>query len=312
MPYTTDEIVADVQGEAMIPNAHGEITPVVIVGILNDVISRVIVPWERRMRGTERRVVSTDFALAADTATYRIPATADAGGLRDVAFVNSDGDEIEMEQVSLDEVAKFASTASPMWGAPYAFCVEGHQVRVLPTPTQADGSIRMKYFRRPGRLVLVEDAMQITLVTYLGGGTGFEALSVPATFSTSTPLDVIQASPGFDVFHSSQLPLDVAPVGPPIGVSFLPMATTEAVAGDYIALAGETPVVQLAPELHPILTALAAARVEKRIGDRDGARLSFELAMRDLENMAPLFRSRVQDKPRYGTSTRAQMRGGRS
>ncbi len=301
MPYTADDLVTQVRRGGMIPDASTEITAEVILAFLDEESRSVIAPWRRRLAGTDYRIDTSDVPIVAGTASYRIPSRAEGGALRDVLYVDASGDAISLDRIPLHETDEYLAQRSPYWAGPYGFCVEGDFVRLLPTPTTT-GTLRLKYPRRPSRLVSHTDAMLITgIVGLVYSG------AEPDLFSATTPLDIVQASPNFDLFARDVLPASVVSGA---SVTFATSPTTEAAAGDYLALAGETPVVQLPVELHPVLVALGVARALEADGDREGANAAYERGLVRLQGMEALFTPRVEAKPRKAVNRASMLRGG--
>lgn len=309
MAYTTDELVASVQVGAMIPTASDTITSAVILGWSDEERASVIDPWRRQILGTEHAVASESQSLVSGTATYRIPWRASGASLHSVSFVDANGDEWPMNRIPLDESGAYVEGAGYHWESQYAYAIEGDFVRVLPTPTASSGSLKLRYPRRPSRHVLIASAMLLTGVTPTTSPTSTTYSGVaPASFTTSTPLDVIQAKPNFDLFA-----LDQTPGGISAGVSLYVLGSTpsEVAAGDYLALAGETPIIQLPVELHPVLIALTIGRALEATGDREGMAASYTRAYQRLSKLEPLFRERVGNGRRYAVDKHSMVRAGR-
>jgi len=303
MAYTTDEAVTSVQVGAMIPTASDTITADVILGFGDEERASVIDPWRRKILGAEYDVTSESQSLVSGTATYRIPWRASGASLHSVSFVDSNGDEWPCSRVPLEDAGAYVEGAGYHWEGQYGYAIEGDFVRVLPTPTTSSGTLKLRYVRRPSRMVLASAAMLITAAptaTYLG--------SKPATILTTTPVDIVQAKPNFDIFAPSRTPTSVVAN---TSVTFAANPSSEAAIGDYIALAGETPIIQLPVELHPVLLALMMGRALEATGDRAGMRDCYDRALSRLSKLEPLFRERVGNARRYAVDRSSMLRGGR-
>lgn len=305
MPYTADDLVTQVRRGGMIPDASTEITAEVILAFLDEESRSVIAPWRRKLAGTDYRIDQEDQSIVAGTSTYRIPWRAEAGALRDVLYVDASGDAISLDRIPLHETDEYLAQRSPYWAGPYGFCVEGDFVRLLPTPTTT-GTLRLKYPRRPSRLVARTDAMLITNIVVQLFATTYSGAE-PDLFSAVTPLDIVQANPNFDLFARDVLPASVSTGS---SVTFATSPSAEVAPGDYLALAGETPVVQLPVELHPVLVALGVARALEADGDREGANAAYERGLVRLQGMEALFTPRVEAKPRKSVNRASMLRGG--
>lgn len=305
MAYLGEDLITAVRVGAKLPSASPDLTPTVLLGWADEERASVIDPWRRRIVGAEYDVRSESQTLVADTATYRIPWRASGASLHSVSYVDTYGDEWPMHRIPLEDANAYVAGAGYHWGGAYAYAIEGDFVRVLPTPAAAAGSVKMRYVKRPSRNVVVSSAM---LVTGISGTPSVYTGVSPSSFSTSTPLDIIQAKPNFDIFAASVTP---SAVSTGVSVTFATNPATEAVVGDYAALAGETPVIQLPEEIHPVLTALVISRALEAEGDRDGMQVARDRAMRALSALEPLYRERVGNGRRYAVDRDSSLRGGR-
>lgn len=306
MAYTADELVTQVQRAAMVPSASDEITSAVILSFADEESQSVVRPWRRRVTGSGHDIDWEDSALVADQAEYRIPWRAEGGALEDVTYVDSDDVEHGLTSVSREDRWRYVDGAGAHWQTERGFCVEGDHVVLLPTPTEASGSLRMRYYRRPNRLVLEAATFEITAVDAGGSTTSYTGVK-PSTITLSTPVDVIQARPNFDLLGKSATPGGVGATT----IILVNADVSGAIVGDYIALAGETPIVQLPVELHPILVALVTGRVLEAIGDREAYSIAYERAVVRMRAMEALFLPRVEGKPRKAVNHYSSLRGGR-
>lgn len=305
MAYTTDDAVEAVRVGAKLPDAHADLTSAVILGFGDEERASVIDPWRRKILGAEYDITSASQSLVSGTATYRIPSRAAGASLHSVSYVDGAGDEWPMNRIPLEDSGAFVHGAGYHWEAPYAYAIEGDFVRVLPTPAASSGSLKLRYPKRPSRMVSIEDAMVITSIS---GSPSVYAGPKPSTIQTTTLVDIIQSAPNFAIFAADQTP---SAVSANTSVTFATNPSTEAAAGDYVALAGETPVIQLPAELHPILIALMIGRALEAEGDRDGMAIAMDRAERRLARLEPLFRERVGNGRRYAVDATSTLRGGR-
>jgi hypothetical protein len=124
-----------------------------------------------------------------------------------------------------------------------AYVLEGNKL-VLKSSTTS-GILRMRYFIRPNRLVTTDSVGEITAINTT---THVVTVSVlPSTFITSVTYDLVKGKPGFDTLAMDQ---SVSAVGTNT-LTFSTLPTGLAV-GDFVCLAGESPVVQAPVELHPL------------------------------------------------------------
>jgi hypothetical protein len=120
---------------------------------------------------------------------------------------------------------------------------------------------------RPGTLVLTSAAAQVTAISVGATSTVVTVGVIPATFVASATVDFIQgnqgnATLGMDVditnVAGTQITFDAADV------------PSKLVVGDWIALAGQSPVLQLPDDCYPLFETRVCERVCYAIGDFDG------------------------------------------
>lgn len=266
---TSDDLLTRVRARALVPETDGRLTDSDILAIADDVIlstlSRAIV------NADDGRWVKTraDAPITVGTAEYRIPDRALGAALYDVLIVDERGLELSSPYVDSSEAWRYSGASRGAGPAPYDHTIEGDLLRLLPTPSQHGHTLRIKYRRRPSRLVTTAECARIsgiagTLVT--------TAATVPSGWSSSETLDIVQASPNADALGDDLAGSSIA--GTSITLASVP---AEARTGDYVCRAGETCVPQVPDVAIPALVALTAVEVMIALGDAEGA-----AALRDI------------------------------
>lgn len=297
---TSDAAIAKIEAGAAVPASNDSVTSAEMLGFLDEEHLQHIVPWLRKWRGENHGVRRVDVALVADQAEYRIPARAVGASVRMVTWINADGRESEpLTELTPEERPEYIEGRGYFWPTRYAYSVEGTQLMLCPTPAAADGSLRIRYVARPSSHVLVANAM---LITSVAGGTSMNG-TPPGTWTSTDLFDVIEGSGNFDL-----LALDRAGTIAPTKVE-LAVSLTEAAKGDYVALAGQTPVIQLPTELHPILIALGTARVLEAIGDPRWER-KHDRALETLERARYAIQPRNESRSRKTINSGSSLRSG--
>lgn len=191
-------------------------------------------------------------AIVAGTAAYPIPPRAMGSGMAEVEVIQSDGSIRNL--LTIDRTDLHTMDQTP--GAPSHFYFQDDQVILFPTPSGSGETLRIPYYRRAGVLVLTS---AVAVITAINTGTRVLTLAstIPATFLTTVTYDLIGARPGFRT-----LGMDLA-VTNASGTSMTFTATlpTDLAVGDYVCLAGESPVAQIPPETHQLLAQHVAVKV---------------------------------------------------
>lgn len=210
--------------------------------------------------GSEYLLQTSDVSLVASTAAYRLPKRAVVGKLRDIWYVDASGNESLLPQLSHEQAPQSGSATST---DPTGFYLRNEHVVLIPTPSAAGGrKIRMRYYLRRPRLVLVAAAPVITVVD--SGAKKITVGAVPATMTTTALLDLVRYGGLFD-----HLGLDLAVSAvTATDTTFTAALPADLAVGDYVSLAGESSLITLPIELHPLLVSLTLARCLRSLGDK--------------------------------------------
>ena len=233
----------------------------VLLGFADDVIGDLVVPAIRKvMKGYW--LVSSDTAVVSGTATYRIPSRAQHATVQSVDIVDPGGNPIPAVPVHASDAWRYRGLNGQGGSIAYRYVHVGDLIELLPTPIVTGYTIRWRFYRRPSELVLTSAAARVTS----GGATASITVNaVPSTFLTTTPLDYVQASPNFD-----WLAVDKTPTGVANPITFATAPSAEGTTGDYLALAGQTPIVQVPKEWLSVVEHGTAAYALGALGDREG------------------------------------------
>lgn len=279
MAYTSDDLVSAVRMRCQLPSAtnDGKFTDANILELAYEELLTNVLPEIRKARGNYY-VKSVDYTVSAGADSYKIPSRAQGASLRDVTFINSDGTGFSLPEIPLEDVDYYKTSGSTWWSTAFCYCIENNNVLLRPQPTQA-GTLRLRYYDRPGRLVMKSEAMQITGITP-GVNTLFSG-DVPAAWTTSNKFDILAASPTFDDYAESLTPTAVTPGA---GGSIVFTGTLDAgiSVGDWIALETESPIVQLTVELQPVLISATCVRILESMGDLNSVNTAQALFARQM------------------------------
>jgi hypothetical protein len=205
-------------------------------------------------------VMSEDVSIVIGTSRYRIPERAAGQGVREILWIDADGNIKPMSQLVLEDGVQTSSAAN---GVPYAYRIEWDSI-VLSPDVVSTGTMRVMYVVSPGDLVSTDEAVQITGITALTNT--ISASTVPATWTGSETVDIIRGSAGCEYLAIGSLITGIT--GTDITLSALP---TGLQIGDWIALEGESPVPQLPRDLVPLLAQKVVVTVLESMNQRGAA-----------------------------------------
>lgn len=172
-----------------------------------------------------------DFTITSG-GLYRIPTRAIGTVIRDLKVI--DGSSNETSLIRLFEEDRGSGVSG--------YYLNRNSVEL--STDYSSNTLRMKYFARPGKLVLTTDCAQITDIS----GTTITVSSLPSTMTNGTVIDFVQNTNPYDL-----LEMDVAIAtasGTTLTFASVPSGLAE---DDWICIAGESPVPMVPEEMHPVL-----------------------------------------------------------
>jgi hypothetical protein len=200
-----------------------------------------------------------------------------------------------------------------LFGERMAYCVEGDELRIVPEPTSANYSLRMRYYLRPSKLVPVAEAFFVTSISGFFRYNG----TPPASITITTPVDVIESRPNFDVLLLDRVPtainaayIQLAELAdePGITTGIRTVAKPEM----YMALASETPVVQVPDVFYPLVVRATSVRALEALGDARAMAIAEQKLQTGLEKVLTLIEPRNEGEGRVIVNWDSPLRRGRS
>jgi len=289
MAFTTTELIAAIKQRGTIATATGRFTNAVLLALADDEIRSGILP---KLIGNQREEFfkhNHDVALNA-TGLYKIPSRSTAAALADLKLIASDGREYSLKQIREEQITDF--DFSPI--GQDAFFFRGNSVQLVPRAPAGYATLRFGISIRPSQLTVPAEAARITeidTVTKI-----VTCSSVPTTFTASTLLDLVNSKPHFDL-HAMDLDPVAVVTGTNGTIEFAALPLDLAV-GDYVCLAGFSPVAQIPLEFHAILAQRVANIAMRVLGDFNGLKAGLA-AVEEMEvAVAALTSPRISDEPK--------------
>lgn len=259
---TSDELLAAVKLRCGWPTT-APVSDANLLLLADDIIASELWPLLKSTRG-EYHTATAEYAITANRASYRIPARA-IYPIRDVRYRDTvSGKPENVPQLHVEDIGAAAS------GDPFAFYLDGDFITLDPMPTTTRGTLIIRYYRRPNALTLSANARRIKR---LPSSTQVEAY---ATFATSaiangSYVDFISASGGHQALDEDVLVTGLSTVTLTMSGGYstkIEASGTANQTGDWVALAGFTPVVQVPDQVVPLLTARVAWMALNAVGDQ--------------------------------------------
>jgi hypothetical protein len=291
--FDTASLVAAIRVRAAAPSSGNQaLTTAQILRLVDEELSAGIVPLIKREIEGYFQTSSSQSLVAAQSA-YRIPTRSVGASVYQALYVDANGGETELVPLSRNQVVGWRSSTGAT-GTPTAFYLESGTINLVPTPDVSSGSLTLIYEVRPNRLV--DSASAVGVITVIDTGTRQVTVSsAPAAWvSGATSYDFIKAGSPFD-----SLGVDQSATKSSNTLTFTNALPSSLAVGDYVALAGESPVPQIPQDLHPLLQARAVIAVLKTLGEDDGAVQSAIAGMMEIQAAAtPILSPRVSGTPK--------------
>lgn len=280
--YTTAHLLADVRLRAFTPGDSNVFEDTDILLLADAELQTVVLPLVMSLRA-DYYVTKKDVSIVAAQEFYDIPVRSVGMQLREVHLVDAGG---AITNLPLTEYERLVSTTAT--GSPEAFYFRGNQIGLAPIPLASTGTLRLWYPLRPSKLVETTSAAAVSSAT----STVATCSSVPDTFTTSQTYDFVRQDGASEPRAIDQTCSLIASTD----MTFASFPDGFA-AGDYIALAGQTPIPQMPAELRPILVAATVVRLceAMQLPGLDSARKSLEEAVKAVQ---VLMTPRVVGSPR--------------
>lgn len=260
MAYTSDDLVTAIKRDSYLPAAQVDYTPAVLLGIADeqtiktDGVAGVLVSLKQGFYEEFE-----DAALVVNQAEYDVSRYAMWSKFRHVELVDAAGAPYPLDYIEPEQVRNYGQGSS----TPQAYLFRSDQFVLVPKPTATGLSLRQYIFRRPGRLVPLASAAQVstaagTLVTYTG--------SKPATFTASSVHDFYRGTSPFRRIGTAK-----TATGSPAGnqQNFAAGDVALLLPGDWVCLRDETVFPAMPIELHDHLKNLVIVSLSRAQMDQD-------------------------------------------
>jgi hypothetical protein len=235
----------------------GRYTDPEILQVASDVMLGQIVPMIISLK-EEFYVEKEEQNITASQAEYPIPYRAMGLSLREIKKIKNNT-IFDMPRISPEDIAV------SVLGNPDFFYLEGQNVVLYPTPDSTAGTIRMIYFKTPSVLVEVTDC---AIITAIDATTGVITATPPTTWTTSSSLDFVSKRNGHKNLAVDLTPTAISTTTVTFAAASIP---TTLLVGDYIALAGESPYLQIPDVCFDLAVRITAFELIQSMGDQAGA-----------------------------------------
>lgn len=285
--WTTTDLLTRIRLHGRLSSNDADFTDANLLDLATSVMLSRIVPEIIRVR-QEYYDRYEDTSIVADQRAYAFSSRAYASVLREVVYIDSASNESPLVPLTYQDSHAYAGSTG---SRPEAYVVEDDKVILLPTPSVAQGTLRLVYEYQPAVLVPTSECMLITAVnTTTGVCTGSEP-----GWSTSNQLDVIKGSSPFALINADLTPSAVS-AGTSVTFTASELDSTRIAVNDYLSEAGESCIPQIPSVLHDTLAQATAATALNIRGDTRAASALEPHVSADMARIRGLLTPRVKGR----------------
>jgi len=285
MTVTSTQFLASVQRLIVAPSNQALYTDDDYYAIGDRKTIDTVVPLIDNMNG-DYFVRTTEIPMVVDQSEYRLPTRALARKLRDVKIRNSANIRFDFPKISIEREQIYQVN-----GIPFGFYFKGDRFTVVPTPTTTEYSIQYWYFLPPSNLIPYTDAAVVTGVA----GDDVTVNSVPTAisdiFAAGGMVDFIQGTSGNSCLEIDKTISNIAGNTITFTTGDVP---TDLASGDFISVAGTSPVVQLPDAAVPYLVTLTCMDILQAISDFEGYDRLERIAQKQEKSLKALMEPRIE------------------
>lgn len=276
--YTVDGMVDDLKNEYITPTSQNLFEPEDIVKHLDKAMRSKIIPLINSVR--EEYWVNVYDQAVTGAASYTIPQRSSGAMLRDVLFVDPQGNPIELTRLSPTQIKTTFPYGSQLPLYTFGYYLQDDQVFLYPRQAvnATSYTLRMTFLRRPNNLTLVSNCGQI--LTIASNVVTLDNLD--STWATTTTFDIIENFPQFNSISDGQTITNINTITNEVTLSSVP---TGLAVGMYVCPTLMSCIPQIPYETYDILLAAGAVRIARALGDSQG----LELALKGYEEASKDF-----------------------
>ena len=283
--YTTTDLLNSVKTRGMLPDAStGSLSPDNLLELASEELHTVMVPMilAAREHYYEKLLDQTVVAL---NGVYSIPDRAIGGTLASVQYIYG------INIIMLTPIEPASVTTIYPGLSPRGFYFQNNSIVLYPIPSTTNYTLRMRYFQRPSKLAQTINCGQVTAFDPIGNT--ITVSSIPSSWTTGTVVDFVPSLLPYTPYALDQTITGVAGNV----ISFTTIPTTIAV-GDWLAIAGFTPIPELPVEMFPVLAQCTVCKALEALGDAAGLQAAQANLQVKVSNALKLITSRDQSGPK--------------
>jgi len=269
---------------------EGRYTDAEILQLGNDILMSQVIGLIIGLR-EEYYVTYEDQNITASVSAYPIPHRSMGLALREVKKVK--GTQI----IDLDRMSPEDITSSSTSDSTKGFYVQGQDIVIYPTPSSTQDTLRCYYFLTPSRIV---DVTECAAITAIDRATGIITATPPTAWTSSSVMDFCSKRNGHRTLGSDITPTALSTTTITFSLTDIPATL---IVGDYVALAGETPFLQVPDVCFNLVVRLVVNELLESMGAATELAAGKEKANQLQANVTSLLNNRITGAPKRSTIT---------
>lgn len=294
--YTNDDLLKSIKLGCMIPISQIALTDEDILFLASEELTSDVLATILKAR--EEYNVYVDTQDKNDSNVYPIPSRASGSRFRVVFLRDQNHNLHRCAETQVTQVPLLNDYGySENYGIPMFYVQNDKIIFLNNTEQNIDGNqIEIHYYLDPSELVMVDQCLTIRSINTTTGIIEVNERQIPSTYKINTKLDFVQHKPQNIVKQMDITLVSVSSNTPISSIKFITVDPNEIPAdlevGDFIAIAGQSPVPQLVANLRPLLAQATICRILESQGDRD----NIDVARKKLDKQVKLASAFIQDR----------------
>jgi hypothetical protein len=266
--YTTDDLIKSVRVRGMFPDASkGSLSAENILLMATEELRETIVPIIMSVREKYYETF-IDYPMTEGQAIYQIPERAVGSLASCVQYI------INKAVTNLAPLDPNQVATTDTGSYPKGFYFENDHIVIYPMPNATQGDVRIRYFQRPSILADTLDCAQITAVD--PANNTVTVRTYPSSWASAMLMDFVSNKVPYSPYGVDTA-IKVISAGNVISFDALPTnreGKLQVVKGDWLALAGYTPIPEIMTEFFPVLSQRVVVKILEATGDKEGSALA--------------------------------------
>lgn len=307
--YTSTDLVQSIKRRVLVPENQSTFSEQDFLDIATEEMNIGLVPLVLQMN-EDYYLYNVDIPLVQGQTKYQIPYRAIGNKLRDVSFVDTNGNVNEMTRIGIGDLYAWNFGNSQSLGM---FYIANNEICLAPdninTNYPSGTYLRATIYLRPNSLVPNDE---VGVITNIDRNTGIITMSAfPEDFDITKELDFIQHRSPHKIYSydNTAVAMDSTLKTITFDVDDIP---AELSINDRIALATETDIPQLPSDLHVVLAHRTAIKLLEALGDTQSVETATAKLNEMQSNATVLISNRVDDAPRKAVNYNSTLRNGLS